>query len=121
MNASVIKTFKFSAAHRLPDDPGPCRRVHGHTYTLDVLAYGPVDEHGMVVHFDRLKEAWTRIEPMLDHQMLNESLPGDAQPPTTELVAVWLLRRLHDQVPQVRAVTLHEGPGSRARVHLEDL
>jgi 6-pyruvoyltetrahydropterin/6-carboxytetrahydropterin synthase len=115
----VTKRFKFSAAHHLPDDPGPCHRAHGHTFLVDVEAEGPIDERGMVVHFDELKDAWAELEPRLDHQDLNESLAGVAEPPTTENVAAWLFFAFREYVPEVSAVTLWEGPSSYARVREE--
>ena len=38
MQAEVIKTFRFEAAHTLPHAPPghKCRRMHGHSYRLDV-------------------------------------------------------------------------------------
>jgi 6-pyruvoyltetrahydropterin/6-carboxytetrahydropterin synthase len=115
---SVTKAFKFSAAHRLPDDPGLCSSTHGHTYTAEVTAVGPVRDDGMVIHFDDLKAAWDRLEPMLDHCYLNDTLPDEAQPPTTEKVAAWLLGQLHRANPLIVGVTLWEGPTSRASAAL---
>lgn len=111
----VGKRFKFSAAHHLPDDAGPCHRVHGHTYLVDVEAQGDVQRDGMVVHFDRLKAAWEELESQLDHRDLNKTLAGVADPPTTENVAGWLLERFRDSIPEVCAVTVWEGPSSFAR------
>lgn len=115
---SVTKQFKFSAAHYLPNDPGMCRNLHGHTYVAEVTATGELDERAMVVHFDELKEAWRRVERQLDHQTLNKSLPYEAQPPTTERVAVWLLGELHRLAPTVTQVAVWEGPSSKATARL---
>lgn len=77
--ARISKTFRFEAAHRLPDHKGKCARPHGHSYRLEVMLRGPVQEtpgapsHGMVMDFSDLsalvKEA---ILERLDHQDLNE-------------------------------------------------
>lgn len=116
---AVAKRFKFSAAHRLPSDPGPCHRVHGHTYEVEVIASGELNGSGMVVHFDEIKEAWSEIERNLDHSYLNDSLPPEAQPPTTENVALWLLAELRQAIPEIAAVRLWEGPSSYAFVEAE--
>ena len=52
------KIFTFDAAHFLPDYPGKCADMHGHTYKLDVvisrsdggiISWGSSD--GMVLDF----------------------------------------------------------------------
>jgi len=69
---TVSKTFTFCYGHRLMGDPGRCRYLHGHTGRATfTLASNSLDERGMVVHFDRLKEtlgSW--ITENLDHSML---------------------------------------------------
>ena len=80
--ATIAKEFTFDAAHSLPNSDGPCRRLHGHTYRVQVVARGPVQpldgrpEEGMVVDFARIKDAFKRrIEIRCDHQFLNETVP----------------------------------------------
>src|SRR5258707_746307 len=124
--ALIAKEFTFDAAHQLPNSDGPCRRLHGHTYRVRISARGkvrPADgtaEEGMVVGFARLKEGYKRrIERVCDHQYLNES--GPVARTTAELLAVWMLRELRSELPQVWAVRLYETPGSFAEVTVDDL
>ena len=69
---TVSKNFSFCYGHRLMRDAGRCRHLHGHTATVTfVLGSDALDERGMVVHFDRLKEtvgSWIREH--LDHTLL---------------------------------------------------
>jgi 6-pyruvoyltetrahydropterin/6-carboxytetrahydropterin synthase len=69
---SISKTFIFCYGHRLLKDDGKCRNLHGHTAKAAVtISSGKLDELGMVVHFEKLKEtigAW--ISENLDHNML---------------------------------------------------
>jgi 6-pyruvoyltetrahydropterin/6-carboxytetrahydropterin synthase len=125
-HATLAKEFTFDAAHSLPNSDGPCRRLHGHTYRAIVFARGlvqPVDgraEEGMVLDFARLKEVFKRrIEARCDHQFLNEAVPVART--TAELLAVWMLRELREELPQVVAVRLHETPTSYAEVTADDL
>lgn len=68
---SVSKTFSFCYAHRLPGDEGRCRHLHGHTARATVTFSGPLDDQGMVVHFDRIKATIGRwIAENLDHTLL---------------------------------------------------
>ena len=59
---SVTKVFTFDAAHYLEDYDGPCARMHGHTYRLEVeLGTSDRDvveitDDGMVTYFSRIKQ-----------------------------------------------------------------
>ncbi len=58
---SVVKEFRFEAAHRLEGHEGKCRRLHGHSYRLEVeLAVSVLQRkgpaRGMVVDFDTLTQ-----------------------------------------------------------------
>lgn len=78
---TVAKRFDFHAAHRLPHHDGQCRRLHGHTYQLEVAVTGPVktevgaSDEGMVLDFTGLKDLYKMlIEPHVEHQHLNRTL-----------------------------------------------
>lgn len=124
--ATIAKEFTFDAAHSLPNSDGPCRRLHGHTYRVQVVARGriqPVDgraEEGMVLDFTHIKEVFKRrIEARCDHQFLNESVPVART--TAELLAAWMLGELRAELPLVIAVRLYETPTSYAEVTMNDL
>ncbi len=124
--ATIAKEFTFDAAHSLPNSDGPCKRLHGHTYCVTVVAHGriqPVDgraEEGMVVDFNRIKEVFKRrIEARCDHQYLNETVPVERT--TAELLAAWMLGELREELPQVVAVRVSETPSSWAEVTVDDL
>src|SRR5580704_11307035 len=77
----IRKLFHFEAAHVLPHHPGKCRRLHGHSYRLEVAVDGPLREdgpaRGMVLDFDELA---TIVRPAildrLDHASLNDLMPN---------------------------------------------
>jgi 6-pyruvoyltetrahydropterin/6-carboxytetrahydropterin synthase len=124
--ATIAKEFTFDAAHSLPNSDGPCKRLHGHTYRVRVVARGAIQpvtgtpEEGMVVDFTRIKQVFKRrIESICDHQFLNETVPVERT--TAELLAAWMLRELRVELPQVVAVRLHETPTSFAEVTVDDL
>lgn len=72
MTYFVSKTFSFCYGHRLPGDNGRCSHLHGHSAKATVtLACDRLDEHGMVYHFDKLKETIGKwIAETLDHKLL---------------------------------------------------
>ena len=124
--ATIAKEFTFDAAHSLPNSDGPCKRLHGHTYRVTVVARGrtqPLDgraEEGMVVDFTRIKEVFKRrVEALCDHQYLNETVPVERT--TAELLAAWMLGELRAELPQVVAVRVSETPSSWAEVTVDDL
>lgn len=94
----IAKRFTFDAAHQLPNHDGKCRRLHGHTYVIEVQVSGPVrppmgePDEGMVLDFGVISAVWKGdLEPMLDHRFLNETLPTDYWPTTAENIARFLL------------------------------
>ena len=124
--ATIAKEFTFDAAHSLPHSEGPCKRLHGHTYRVVVMALGPIQpidgraEEGMVLDFTRIKEVFKRrIEARCDHQFLNETVPVERT--TAELLAAWMLTEMREELPQVVAVRVSETPSSWAEVALDDL
>lgn len=78
----------IDSSHVIPNHPGKCARLHGHTYRFQVWLSGPVNEEtGMLVDFFDVKaaiDAW-------DHRHLNDEV---AFIPTAELLAAEMQRRL---------------------------
>lgn len=120
MRATVCKTFKFEAAHQLPNHDGKCRNLHGHSYRVEVEAEGPVrrsdgePDEGMVLDFAVLKAAWLPLFQQLDHRCLNDVI--DDCPTTAENLAGWLLSELRAVVQEVTAVRVWETAGAWAEV-----
>ena len=114
MNAELVKTFRFEAAHTLPQAPEghKCRRLHGHSYRVDVHVTGPVDpQTGWVMDFGTIKQAVEPILGELDHRFLDE-IPG-LENSTSEMLARFLWDRLSPSLPNLSAVTVWESDTSR--------
>lgn len=109
----LTRRYVFSAAHRLWREDftdaenqryfGPCSRLHGHNYTLEVSVQGPPSEQtGMIVDLvdlDALVHA--QILSHVDHTCLDEDVPflrGVLS--TVENVAQCFYNRLMSQIPQ---------------------
>lgn len=100
---TVVKQFKFEAAHRLPDYNGPCSRLHGHTYKLEVGFNNRIDtQTGMVIDFSKIKEMIkTHIVDVLDHTYMNYCTDVPDFPyllPTAENMVEWMVNLLSDNV-----------------------
>jgi 6-pyruvoyltetrahydropterin/6-carboxytetrahydropterin synthase len=109
MIVDLKKEYRFEAAHFLPRVPEghKCRRMHGHSYKIELHARGTVDPHtGWLVDFAELDNAWADLEGRLDHQMLND-VPG-LENSTCENLAAYVHRIVRARVPQLSAVTVWE-------------
>lgn len=109
---TICKSFDFDAAHHLPRVPEghKCKRMHGHTYRVDVMLEGdPTPMDGWFVDYADIAIAWAGIHAMIDHCVLND-VPG-LENPTTEVLAAWILRQLSSAqavAPFLVAVRVHE-------------
>ena len=95
MTVRLSKTFRFEAAHYLPTLPEghKCRRMLGHSFVVDVVVEGPVDEEkGYLLDYGRISQLCEPIRERLDHYLLNE-IEG-LENPTAEILAGWIWRRL---------------------------
>lgn len=93
----ICKRFVFDAAHWLPRvaDGHKCKRMHGHTYAVEIVCEGDVDEEdGMLIDYARIDEVWARIFDLIDHRVLNEV--RGLENPTTEVLASWIVCELCD-------------------------
>lgn len=80
--------LEFASAHRLPEYPGPCARLHGHNYRAVIAVRGEeLSEHGMLMDFGELKKICREVVAPLDHGYLNEQPAFAALPPTAEAIA----------------------------------
>lgn len=93
----------------LPHHPGKCARLHGHSYRLDVVLEGALQQSGpatgMVEDFEvvsRVVKAAVINE--LDHRSLNELMDN----PTAENMVVWIWDRLASELPLLTELTLWE-------------
>lgn len=103
----------FAAAHLLRGYDGPCSRLHGHNWKVEVEVIArALDEVGMGLDFKVIKDNTRRLIGELDHRNLNDIPPFDSVNPTAENIAAHLYRGLSDALNdgrvQVNAVTLWE-------------
>lgn len=111
----ITKRFRFDAAHWLPMVPEThkCRRLHGHTYEVELALEGKLDEEmGWVEDYGAVSAAFKPLLNELDHNCLNE-LSG-LENPTAENLAVWVFERLAPALPTLTDVTVMETPTTSA-------
>ncbi len=109
MQVELSKTFTFEAAHSLPTFPEghKCRRLHGHSFKIEVRVAGEVDaRQGYLVDYGDIKAACEPIRKQLDHYYLND-IDG-LENPTAENLSRWVWQRLKPALPQLSAVIVYE-------------
>ena len=102
----VRRRFEFQAAHHLPDYPGKCQNVHGHSYRLVVEVDRPVEpQSGMAIEFKAIKQVvLDRVVQRLDHRHLNDIVDN----PTTERMALWIWQQLAPELDGLCEIELAE-------------
>ena len=111
MSYTIEIQSQFCASLKL-SMPGPCGRLHGHTFIVRMKVVTDVlDQHGMVMDYYILKTILDQHLSVLDHQHLND-LPCFAScSPTCEHITKYLAHALQEDI------SLQES----GRVHLSQL
>jgi len=105
--------FAFEAAHHLPAvaPDHRCRRVHGHSYTVEVRVRGPVVEpYGWVIDLGTIEASCEWVRHELDHRLLNDI--SGLENPTSEMLARWVWQKLIGELPGITAVLVRETQNS---------
>ena len=111
----LSQTFSFDAAHTLKrkvsaEEAAGSRRIHGHTYTAEVIVRGERQpESGMVVDLAVLREVLAEVRNLLDHHFLDEVEGLGAA--TLENLCVFIHERVQRRIPQVYSVAVSRAAG----------
>jgi len=109
MQMKLTKTFDFEAAHWLPcfPDGHKCRRMHGHSFHIDVIVEGEVDPvRGYLIDYGEIKAAIEPLKNSLDHYLLND-IEG-LENPTAEMLSKWIYDRLKPALPLLTTIVVRE-------------
>ncbi|MCW4024750.1 MAG: 6-carboxytetrahydropterin synthase QueD [Candidatus Bathyarchaeota archaeon] len=103
---------EFDAAHKLIGYNGKCANLHGHTWRVEVFVRGDqLDDIGIVIDYNVLKQKLEDITEKLDHSCLNDN--SEIGNPSSENLAKYIFKKmkLPDNV-QLEAVRVWENPRS---------
>jgi 6-pyruvoyltetrahydropterin/6-carboxytetrahydropterin synthase len=85
----------LAAAHQLKETGGPCEKLHGHNWKIEVYVQGSeLDPNGLLIDFQLVKKAVAKVLEGLDHEFLNELPAFKDQNPSSENIA----RIIYEQV-----------------------
>ena len=122
----IGKHFEFEASHILPNHPGKCSILHGHSYKLIIMLNGPIDKNtGMVIDFGVISGiVKEEIISKYDHRHMNDYFEN----PTAENMALSffdtinkkLKIKTNDQV-KLSFLRLYETSNSFVEVSEEDV
>ena len=116
----------FSSGHYLRDYYGKCENPHGHNYRVLVTLVGEqLEPNGLLLDFKLLKRILQPTIQYLDHFMINDLPPFDAElNPSAENLAKYFYdqtsAQLHDMTAgrvRVKDCTLYETDTSFARYY----
>ncbi len=114
MRVRLSHEFRLECAHALPHAPEghKCRRVHGHSFVVEVHVEGDADpDQGWLLDYGDLRAVFEPLRRELDHHLLND-IPG-LENPTSEQLAAWIWKRLAPALPQLAEVAVRETPRTR--------
>lgn len=111
----ITKKFDFEAAHFIPtfDEGHKCRRMHGHSFKVEVRIKGNVDpEIGILMDFGDIKAVVKPYIDFMDHDCLNSLGEEHNIPllknPTSENICIWLFQELQPKLEGLYSVKVCE-------------
>lgn len=106
----ISSSYSLEAAHQLPNLPDghKCKRLHGHSYRVEVSVEGSLDQRGFVIDYAELDAAVQPLIKELDHRLLND-IDG-LENPTSEILALWLKGRIAAALNMRVVVRVYETP-----------
>ena len=95
---TLTTMVEFSSAHTLVGHSGPCKKMHGHNWKVEVKITGEkLDKIGMVVDFKEIRKATNLVVDELDHEFLNNLEPFSEDNPTAENIARYIFTKLSEE------------------------
>jgi 6-pyruvoyltetrahydropterin/6-carboxytetrahydropterin synthase len=115
----ITQEFTFDAAHHLGVGTDENRRIHGHSFYVEVTLRGePNVSAGVLRDFGEIKTALAAIGDDLDHRLLND-VEGLGQP-TLENLARYIYARAKKALPEVVRVRIRRPSYGQACVYEEN-
>lgn len=112
----ISQRFSFDAAHYLGIGAPENRRMHGHSFYVDVTLRGEPDAGtGLLRDFGEVDAALKNVRELLDHRLLNE-VEGLGNP-TLENLARFIYARAKRLLPEVARVRIERPSYGQACIY----
>ena len=86
---------EFSASHILRGHPGPCSRLHGHNWKVEVMVCGDyLEKNGLLLDFSVVKRVLRAVLDTMDHKFLNDLPDFHKMNPTSENIAKLIYQKI---------------------------
>jgi len=114
----LSQRFSFDAAHHLDAGAAENRRMHGHSFYVEVTLRGEPDpKTGFLRDFGEIDAILKQVRDLLDHHLLNE-VQGLGSP-TLENLARFIFVRAKAALPEVARVRIERPSYGQACVYEE--
>jgi 6-pyruvoyltetrahydropterin/6-carboxytetrahydropterin synthase len=104
----------FSSAHYLKDYKGPCEKIHGHNWKVELIVEGSeLNSTDILIDFSILKKILKEVLSELDHKLLNEIPYFKNINPSSERLAEYIFKKVKEKLSsypnvKVKEVTVFE-------------
>lgn len=114
----ISQRFSFDAAHHLNAGASENRRMHGHSFYVEVTLRGEPDRKtGFVRNFGEIEKTLKQVRKLLDHHLLND-VEGLGLP-TLENIARFIFARAKLRLPEVVRVKVERPSYGQACIYEE--
>ncbi|MGC8964083.1 MAG: 6-carboxytetrahydropterin synthase [Brevinematia bacterium] len=108
----ISKTIEVDASHVVEGYNGPCAKLHGHRWKIEVsVKVDKLNNIGIGVDFSHLKRYLEELN--LDHQHLNDFI----SPATAESLAKYIFEKFKEKNLEVLKVTVWETPNNKVEYY----
>ena len=94
----------FASAHQLRGYKGKCENIHGHNWRVILSVQGEVlNEIGLLIDFNELKNILKKITGSLDHKNLNDIEPFTVMNPSSENIAEFIAAKAQAEITKINS------------------
>jgi 6-pyruvoyltetrahydropterin/6-carboxytetrahydropterin synthase len=99
----------FSSAHYLKDYKGPCEKIHGHNWKVELIVEGSeLNSTDILIDFSILKKILKEVLSELDHKLLNEIPYFKNINPSSERLAEYIFKKVREKLSSYPKVKVKE-------------
>jgi 6-pyruvoyltetrahydropterin/6-carboxytetrahydropterin synthase len=99
----------FSSAHYLKDYKGPCEKLHGHNWKVELIVEGSeLNSTDILIDFAILKNILKEVLSEFDHKLLNEIPYFKNINPSSERLAEYIFKKVKEKLSSYPKVKVKE-------------